>query len=331
MRIVALEEHFSFPSLVKHIDPAAIARRGFPPGGAGGGARNDELKEVDGSRLSLMDEAGISMQVLSVAGPGADIVPSDASPAFASEYNDAIVEVVQRHPDRFAAFAHLPMTAPEAAADELERCISKLGFRGALINGTTDGKFLDDPSFEPILACAESLDVPLYIHPGIPPESVRRAYYDGFDSTVSFLLATAGWGWHSETAIHVLRLVLAGTLDAHPKLKIIIGHMGEGLPAMLARCDNVFGQTKKLARPVSETILDHVAITTSGWFTVPPFLAALLTFGVDRIMFSVDYPFSPNAWGRTFLDQLPITDEDKAKIAHGNADRLLKLETAAAV
>ena len=168
--------------------------------------------------------------------------------------------------------------------------------------------------------------MPLYLHPGIPPEAVRRAYYDGLPGQTGFVLSSPGWGWHAETAAHVLRLVLSGTLDRHPGLKLILGHMGEGLEVMLRRVDNVFGpNTGYLQRSVSQTILDQVWITTSGFFSRAPFLAALESFGVDRILFSVDYPFSPNAAGRRFLDELPVSEPDREKITHGNADRLLGL------
>jgi predicted TIM-barrel fold metal-dependent hydrolase len=330
LRIVALEEHLTLPSFAEEIDPAAVARRGFVLG-SGALGRREQLAEVGPQRLAAMDEAGIDVQVLSVVGPGADLLGPNDGPSFAARYNDAVANVVRQTPDRFAGFAHLPMTAPDAAADELERAVRTLGFCGALVNGVTDGKFLDDPQFAPLLARAEALDVPLYIHPGIPPEAVRKAYYDGYDPAVAFVFATSGWGWHAETAVHVLRMVLSGTFDKHPKLKVIIGHMGEGLPAMMARCDQTLGVVAKhLQRSVSETILDHVTITTSGFFTLAPFMAALLTFGADRILFSVDYPFAPNMAGRRFLDNLPVTPDDKRKIAHENADRVLKLRAAVA-
>jgi uncharacterized protein len=193
--------------------------------------------------------------------------------------------------------------------------------------GRCSGRFLDDPVFAPILARAEALDAPIYIHPGIPPKQVREAYYEGLPDALSFVFSIAGWGWHAETAVHVLRLVLSGALDRYPRLRLIIGHMGEGLPAMLARCDQVFGDAvpKLLKRTVSRTILDQVHVTTSGFFTLPPFLALLLTFGADRILFSVDYPFSQNDKGRAFLESLPVSPADREKIAHGNADRLLRL------
>ena len=325
MRVIALEEHVSFRRFASEIDPGLSSRRGFVTG-MGAGSAADALDDVEGQRLRSMDEAGIDLQVLSVVGPGSDLLPPDAAPAFAQRYNDELAAVVRKRPDRFSAFAHLPLTAPEAAADELERTVREHDFCGALINGHTDEKFLDDPMFTPVLARAEALGVPVYIHPGIPPENVRRSYYDGFDPAVSFTFANAGWGWHAETAVHILRLVLSGALDRHPKLQLIIGHMGEGLPAMLARCDHAFKNAPtRLQRTISDTILDQVAITIAGFFTFPPFITALLTFGEEGILFSVDYPFSSNRVARDFLDTLPVSRRAKENIAHRNAERLLKL------
>lgn len=329
MRTVTLEEHFTVPDLVRHIDPAAIIHRGFPPPNTPWGPLRqvERLADLGPARLQDMDAAGITVQVLSVSGPGADVAPPKDAPALAREFNDALARTVAAHPDRYAGFAHLPMTAPEAAADELERAIKELGFCGLLVNGLTEDRFLDDPRFAPILARTEALGVPLYLHPGIPPEAVRKAYYDGLPDPLSFMLSIAGWGWHAEVAVHVLRLVLSGTLDRYPRLQLIIGHMGEGLPAMLDRCDQVFGRAPAgvLKRSPSQAIRDQVHVTTSGFFSLPPFEALLHTFGADRIMFSVDYPFSENATGRAFLDRLPVSPADREKIAHGNADRLLKL------
>jgi predicted TIM-barrel fold metal-dependent hydrolase len=329
MRVVALEEHFTVPALIKRIDPAVVKARGFVPRKTAPG-RPDPMElapEIGDIRLKSMDEIGITLQVLSTTGPGPDLVPGADGVTMARETNDHLAEAVARHPKRFAGFATLPMLSPEACADELRRCVKNLGFLGALINGTTDGRFLDHPSYDGLLAAAVELDVPIYIHPHIPPAAVREAYYSGFEPGVGRVLATAAWGWHSETAIHVLRMVLAGTLDKHPKLKIIIGHMGEMLPMMLARADAVAAlDVDHLQRPISKTILDQVWITTSGIFTEPPFLAALLTFGIDRIMFSVDYPYAPNAAGRRFLDRIALPPADMAKLCHGNADALLKLK-----
>ncbi len=332
MRIVALEEHFNVPDLVARIDPALIQRRGFPPPGVVWSqvTKRAELADLGPARIADLDAAGITLQVLSVSGPGADLLEGEAGIALARDYNDALARGVAAHPGRLAGFAHLPMRAPAAAADELERAVGELGFLGALVNGLTDGRCLDHPDFDPLLARAAALDVPIYIHPGISEEPVRHAYYDGLPGQMSYVMATAAWGWHIETAVQVLRLVLSGTLDRHPGLKIVIGHMGEALPFMLARCEQTLAgeAAKVLARTVTQTIMDQVWITTSGFFTLPPFLAALQTFGADRILFSVDYPFAPNAAARTFLDALPVSPADRAKIAHGNADRLLKLAPA---
>lgn len=217
----------------------------------------------------------------------------------------------------------------DAAADELERTIKDLGFCWLLVNGLTEGRFLDEPKFEPILARAEALGVPIYIHPGIPSAKVREAHFDGLPGNLGFTLAVSAWGWHMETAIHVLRLALSGALDRHPRLQIGIDHMGEAIPFMLDRIDETTASEAKslLLRSVRRTILDHVWITTSGFFTMAPFMAALMAFRPDRIMFSVDYPFASNARARAFLDALPVSPTDRAKIAHGNADRLMRLAT----
>jgi hypothetical protein len=329
MRIVALEEHYTVPRIVAGISPEAVARRGFPGPDFvwAQTTKRNELADLGEARLADMDASGITVQVLSVAGPGADLVPGQKGIDLARAYNDALAEACARRPARYRGFAHLPLLAPEAAANELERAVKQLGFHGALVNGATDGRFLDDPAFEPILERAEALDLPIYLHPGIPVPTLRNAYYDGLPGNFSFTLALSAWGWHYDTAIHVLRLVLSGALDRHPKLKLVIGHMGEALPFMLDRIDETTAAQAKalLRRSVRQTILDQVWITTSGFFTMAPFMAALMSFGVDRILFSVDYPFASNARARAFLDALPVSPADRAKIAHGNADRLLRL------
>jgi predicted TIM-barrel fold metal-dependent hydrolase len=329
MRVVALEEHFTAPALVSRIDPAAIKRRGYRPRKlAPGGPNPMELApEIGERRLKSMDEAGITVQVLSNTGPGPDLLPGADGVALAREMNDHLAEAISRRPDRFAGFAVLPMQSDTSTADELVRAVRQLRFVGALVNGTTEGRFLDHPHYRELLAAAEELDVPIYIHPHLAPEAVRQAYYSNLEPGASRVLEAAGWGWHSETAIHVLRLVLSGALDRHPRLKLIVGHMGEMLPVMLARIDEVFAlDIEHLKRPIGRTILDQVWLTTSGIFSEPPFVAALQTFGIDRIMFSVDYPYAPNAKGRAFLDRLSLDPAGMAKLTHGTADALLKLK-----
>jgi hypothetical protein len=333
MRVVALEEHFSDPVLVRRIDPAAISRRGFRPRNAPANGPNPLalLPEIGEQRLEAMDEAGITMQVLSNSGPGPDLVAGADGVAMAREMNDHLAAAIVRHPDRFAGFAALPLQSPDACGAELARAVKELHFVGALVNGITEGRFLDHPSYDGLLAAAEELDVPIYIHPHLPPEAVRQAYYSGLEPGAGRVLESAVWGWHSETAIHLLRMVFAGTLDRHPRLRIVIGHMGEMLPVMLARIDEAAAQDiAHLKRPVSRAILDQVWITTSGIFSQPPFLAALQTFGIDRIMFSIDYPYAPMAKGRAFLDDVSLAPADMAKLTHGTADAFLKLKAGVA-
>ena len=241
MRVVALEEHFTVPDLVQRIDPNAISRRGFRSrkSPAAGPNAIELLPEIGERRLQSMDEAGITMRVLSNSGPGPDLVPGPDGIGIARAMNDHLAAAIARHPKRFAGFAVLPMQSADAAIAEFVRAVRDLRFVGALINGTTEGRFLDHPSYDGLLAAAVELDVPIYVHPHLAPEPVRNAYFADLPPGASRVLESAGWGWHSETAIHVLRLVLSGALDRHPRLKLIIGHMGEMLPMMLPRADDV--------------------------------------------------------------------------------------------
>jgi uncharacterized protein len=329
MRVVALEEHFTAPALTKRIDPAVVARRGFKPRKLAPGRANpmELAPEIGDIRLKSMDEAGIDVQVLSATGAGPDLVPGADGAALAREINDHLAAACAKHPKRFYGFAALPMATPDACAAELERAVKQHKFLGALVNGTCEGRFLDHPSYDSLLAAAVQLDVPIYIHPHLPPEPVRLAYYDNLPDGADRVVASAGWGWHQETAIHVLRLVFNGVLDKYPKLKLVIGHMGEMLPVMLARIDEVSeADVGHLKRAPSRQIVEQVWITTSGIFSQPPFIAALQTFGIDRIMFSVDYPYAPNALGKKFLDEVALSPSDFEKLTHGNADALLKIK-----
>lgn len=205
--------------------------------------------------------------------------------------------------------------------------VRKHGFKGALINGHTRGRYLDDKFFRPILERAEALQVTLYLHPTPPPQPVIEASYAGnYAPEVTALLATAAWGWHIETAIHVLRLILSGAFDRYPGLQLVIGHLGEALPFMLPRIDlGLPPQVTKLDRPIGAYLRENLQYIFSGFNYIPAFLDLLLQVGVDRIMFSADYPYGSMALARTFLDQLPVSTADKHRIAHGNAERLLRL------
>ena len=327
MRIITLEEHISLPEMTSKIPKATL-------GGFGQSAVMQRmapmLADITNERLRSMDTNGITMQVLSVDTAGANRLSAHEAPAFARQYNDLIAERIAGFEARFTAFADLPMTAPLAAADELERAVTEHQFRGAMIRGLTEDQFLDHPKFAPIFERAEKLDVPLYLHPGLPPKGVADIYYGGLPNHpgMSEALACYGWGWHSETALHVLRLLFTGVFDKYPKLRLIIGHMGEMLPMMMARSERAFkpGNGGANQRTLTDTFHQQLYITTSGFFTQPPLKIALDTFGVDNILFSIDYPFSTNEMGIEFLNAIDLPDEQMAKIAHGNADKLLNLK-----
>ncbi len=324
MRTITIEEHF-LSTAYKEVMQRNAAGQSSKPNSAAA-ALEEKLADLSATRLQSMDAGGIDLQVISHAVSGIGSVSGEEDIRLARAANDQLATAVAAHPDRYAGFALLPMSEPRAAADELERTVRSLKFKGAMINGTTNGRFLDDPAFLPILERAVALDVPIYIHPAEPPAAVREAYYTGFDPAVSFNLATAGWGWHSETAIHALRLILAGVFDRLPNLQIIIGHMGEMIPFMLARInDRLTPPAKYLRHTVPEYFLQNFHITTSGFFTDPPLLLTMQIMGADRIIFSVDYPYSTNEQGRAFLDNAAISPADKEKISHLNVERLLKL------
>ncbi len=324
MRIIAIEEHFVSPAFLagpgkemkeQAENPANPLARAF-----------EQANDLSDRRIAAMDEAGIDVQVLSLATPGVEQLEATEAITVARETNDFLFEAVKRRPDRFAGFATLPTAAPNKAADELERTISHYSFKGANINGHIRGRYLDDTFFWPILERAEALNVPIYIHPTKPPQPVIDASYTGFDPLVSSILASSGWGWYIETAVHVIRLILGGAFDRYPKLQIVIGHLGETLPFMVQRFDRSLPIAKtKLKRPVSAYLRENIHYTFSGFNFMPVFLNLLLQVGVDRIMFSVDHPYVSMKEGRAFLEQLPVSDADRERIAHGNAERLFSL------
>jgi predicted TIM-barrel fold metal-dependent hydrolase len=324
MRLITLEEHYRSKKV-----EAALGDRGMhfmSRASAEMTKRMEKLFDLGEQRIADMDRAGIDLQVLSHTPPSPEALEAARAVPLARSVNDELAEAVGRYPKRLAAFATLPLADAGAAADELQRTVEQLGFKGALINGTIQGKFLDDPVFLPILERAESLAVPLYLHPAPPPETVQKAYFSGLSPEMAQMLSIAGWGWHAEQGLHTLRLIVSGVFDRFPKLQIIIGHMGEMIPFMLARVNAVLTPAaKNLKRSVAEYFHSNVHITTSGLFTAPPLYLALQVVGADRILFSVDYPFSSNETGRAFLDQLSLSPVDFERISHGNAERLLKL------
>ena len=322
MRLIALEEHYHAPAVKQAM--AAAGRPDAPPGSPIALAQA-KLDDLGDGRLADMDAGGIAVQVISHGAPGTEqLEPNQAIPT-AQQANDHLAQAVKRHPDRLAAFATLPTSAPDQAADELERTVTEHGFKGALINGHVRGRFLDERAFWPIFERAQRLDVPIYLHPTEPPDAVREAYYKDLPPPLANTLATSGWGWHVDTGLHALRLIGAGVLDEYPKLQIIVGHMGEALPFFLDRTSRNLQRLAGLDKPLEKYMAENFHFTTSGMFSYPPLRCLLDVIGPDRVMFSVDYPFAQNQDGRDFMIGAPISEADREKLAHGNAERLLNL------
>lgn len=281
--------------------------------------------DMGAARLADMDAAGIDMQVLSYGG-FPQLLPAAQAIGLNAAANDKLADAIQAHPGRFAGFATLPWQAPEAAARELERAVKQLGFEGALINGRPGETFLDDPRYEPILAALDALGVPLYVHPGLPQPAVQAPYYGGFDRELSARLSMFAWGWHNEAGIQVVRMLLAGVFDRHPRLQVISGHWGEMVPFFLQRLeDSIPQEASGLRRPIVQTYREHVFVSPSGMLTMPHFQFIHALMGSERILYSIDYPYQSLDGARAFLDTLPVSEVERALIAHGNAERLLGL------
>jgi predicted TIM-barrel fold metal-dependent hydrolase len=313
--IIALEEHYWDAELAATFTGVEAGR----PGDI-----HARLHDLGALRIKEMDEAGIDLQVLSHGAPSAQKLSGDNAVALTRRVNDRLDAAVKAHPKRFAAFAALPTIDPAAAADELERTV-KLGFKGAMIHGLGNGVFMDDKRFWPIYERAEKLDVPIYLHPSLPHQAVMDAYYKDYAKDFP-MVVRAAWGYTVETATTAIRMVLSGVFEKHPKLKIILGHLGETLPFLVWRVDTA------LARPGSarqagfrDVFCNNFWITTSGNFSDPALLCCVMEMGVDRILFSVDYPFVPNAPAVEWMKTIPFSDADKAKMLSGNVTRLLRL------
>lgn len=323
MRTITLEEHYVTSGFLEgpgreFLDRAAAAANRMT-------RILSQLRDLDTGRIAEMDAAGIDVQVLSLNSPGVEQLAAPEAIALAREANEAVAAAARRHPTRFAGFAAVPLADPQRASDELERTVRDYGFKGALINGHHRGRYLDDPFFSPLLERAAGLGVPVYLHPTPPSQRVIEALYAGFASEVTFTFAGPGWGWHIETAVHVLRIILGGVFDRIPNLQIIVGHMGETLPFMMSRVDMMGPELTHLRHPVSYYLRNHVHYTFAGFNYTPTFLDLLLQVGPGRIMFSADYPYGSMAEARAFLEKLPVSPDDRERIAHGNAERLLGL------
>jgi 2,3-dihydroxybenzoate decarboxylase len=315
---IALEEHFMcagfedyWQTTVADVDPAIL------------GKLVGRLSDFGAARLEAMDRAGIARAILSLSGPGVQIERDTAVACRkARECNDALAREIQKRPDRYSGFAHLAMQDAAAAADELTRCMRELGFCGAMINGHTNGVYLDDPSLYPFWERAEALGALIYLHPA-DPVATSAALKDHRG------LRRATWEWTVETGSHALRLVFGGLFDRFPRAKLALGHLGETLPYLLWRFDSrakLYGV--KLGRQPSEYIRDNIVVTTSGMCAADPLICAISALGSQHVMFAADYPFESAEEAAEFIDHAPIADDVRQAICFDNAAKLLRLPTA---
>ncbi len=314
-RIIAIEEHYADAEVKSHFSDADATKQP---------SVSERLDDLSNLRISEMDKAGIDLQVLSLGAPSTQKLDPETAVRLARAANDRLHEAVRRHPTRFAAFAALPTPDPKEAAAELERTVTKYGFKGAMVHGLTNGAFLDEKRFWPIFERAAALDVPLYFHPANPHPAVIEAYYKDYAKDFPMLLR-AGWGFTVETATQGIRLVLSGVLDKYPNLKIILGHLGEGLPFLLWRIDSALSRPGNRPLDFRKLFSEHFYVTTSGFFSNPALMCCVQEMGVDRIIFSVDYPFVENEPAVEWIPHIPLCEEDKVKILSGNVEKLLKL------
>ncbi len=325
MKTITLEEHFVTESFLKATDGYGA---NAPPQLA---QIQPKLLDLGAGRIAAMDEAGIDLQVMSLAVMGIDKLEPAAATALIADVNDELAEAIKANPTRLAGFAALSLRDPQSAAKELERCVTKLGFVGALVNGTvlsSEGPlFLDDTRFAPFWEAAVQLKVPVYLHPAPAPKIVQKAYFSGLSGDLGMLLSIAGWGWHAELGLHTLSLIVSGLFDRFSELQLIIGHMGEGLPYALARSSGILSGPAHLKQTVVDYFRTNIHLTTSGYFSQPPLRCAVEVVGIDRLLFSVDYPFSPNTHGRKFLSDAAewLSEAEIEKLTGGNAERVLKL------
>lgn len=326
MHVITLEDHFATP-MDRGLIPKATGSRAAMLAQLDdrvGYSIEEGLLDLGEMRLAHMDRAGIDFQVISLTQPGAQGYDAATAVPLARDANDRLHEACSKHPTRFGGFATLATPDPAESVKELERCITRLGFKGALISGSTRGEFLDDKKYWGIFECAEALGVPFYIHPGPPHPLAIKAYFEGAVDP----MARAAWGFAIDAGTHFLRIAMAGVLDRFPKLTFILGHLGEGIPFVLERMNSHTERACKAAglkKNIKQYMCENVMVTTSGNFAVPSLLCTLMTLGAERIMFSVDWPYERNEWGQEYLKQLPISPEDLAKITHLNAERVLKL------
>ncbi|HDI4749201.1 TPA: amidohydrolase [Listeria monocytogenes] len=332
MKIITIEEHFESEVITNEINKVT--------GNLVSGQVNPEMfqymqKELPSAaemqdtekRLGFMDQHGIDMQVLSYGNSSPQNLDPKISVSLCKRANDELAKVIQQNPTRFSGFAVLPVGSPEDAAIELKRAVEELGFKGALVKGQFENKYFDNSFYYPIFEMAEKLDVPISFHLSFIPETITEQYFasDAWSDVVTGVFSSAGFGWHMDVGIQVVRMILSGVFDKLPNLKIITGHLGEMVPMFLERMDDTLGHWTTLERKISDYYRTNVYITPSGLLYRNEWKFLLNELDENHLIYALDYPFVKPENAGTFLDMLDLTDEVKAKIAHKNAEKLLHL------
>ncbi len=285
----------------------------------------NNLCDIGKGRIDNMDKYGIDTQLLSLVSPGVQVFEAGEGTRLAREYNNRLAAAAKEYPKRFAGFSCIAPQSPNDAADELERAVRELGFKGCLINSHTKGEYLDDRKYWVIFERAQKLDVPIYLHPRAPSPDMMKAF-TGYPTA---MLDSAMWGFTAEVALHSMRLICSGLFDELPRLKIVIGHLGETIPFLINRIDNRYSVTpfpKKLKKLPGQYFKENFFVTTSGMNEDPaPLILTLSVMGADRILFATDYPMENVGNAVSFIDNVPISDKDREKICHINAERVFSL------
>jgi 2,3-dihydroxybenzoate decarboxylase len=285
----------------------------------------ERLLDLGEARIKEMDADGIDMQVISLTNPNVQLFEEKEGVLWAKRVNDELSTVVGKYPDRYIGLASVAPQNPQEAAKEIERSVKELGLKGIVVQSHAQNEYLDDKKYWPLFEKAEALDVPIYLHPIAPSTSILEPY-----AKYGFPLAGPILGFAADVSLHVMRLIYGGLFDQYPKLKIILGHLGEGLPYWFPRLDFYWhkkwvGKGPGIKRKPSDYLKTNFVVTTSGIFFQPAFLCAYLAMGADKIAFAVDYPYEENTEALAFMKEAPICDEDKEKIYHSNAEKLFNL------
>ncbi len=334
-RLIATEEAFSIPEQVdefrrvqglSYVNPDLDMWRGFlnPTPGAPPFLRR--LLDLEGERIQIMDQAGVDVHLLSLTSPGVQMFDTDTATSLATLANDRLAEVIKKHPARFAGLASFAPQDPKRAVKEIDRAITELKLNGVIVNSHTNGEYLDDRKYWPIFEALTALKSAIYIHPRNMPDQCT------FMTHADTSLAGALWGFQMETGVHAMRLIVSGVFDQFPDLKIVLGHMGEGLPYWPYRIDYMYhGYTRghgKLKKRPSQYLQDNFVITTSGMFDHKVLKYCNEALGPENIIFAIDYPYQESVEAANFMNSSPLSEADNEKISHGNAEKIFRIATA---